>query len=111
MQCTEASDSVAWPLSYLYVHFTRGYLPGTAVGQKIWGATLQSTNIQKRPKKFEKKILPFVLTLQSNRCLMGFVQLGQSVSIDLFMSFSTIFWDENYVNKLLIGPKQVFFLS
>ena len=70
MQCTEASDSVAWPLSYLYVHFTRGYLPGTAEGQKIWGATLHGTNILKRPKKFEKKILLFVLTLQSNRCLM-----------------------------------------
>ena len=31
------------------------------------------------------------------------------------MSFGTIIldviWDENYVNKLLIGPKQVFFLS
>ena len=34
---------------------------------------------------------------------------------DLFMSFGTlfwdditIFWDENYVKKLLIGPKQVF---
>ena len=39
MQCTEASDSVAWPLSYLYVHFTRGYLPGTAEGQKIGGTT------------------------------------------------------------------------
>ena len=40
VQCTEASDSVAWPLSYLYVHFTRGYLPGMAEGPKNWGASL-----------------------------------------------------------------------
>ena len=32
-----------------------------------------------------------------------------SSSKDLFMSFDTIFWDENQVNKLLIGPKHVFF--
>ena len=29
----------------------------------------------------------------------------------LFWDDITIFWDENYVNKLLIGPNQVLFFS
>ena len=30
-------------------------------------------------------------------------------SCPLIRFFGTLFWDENYVNKLLIGPKQVIF--
>ena len=35
--------------------------------------------------------------------------LSYNILGTLFWDDITIFWDENYVNKLLIGPKQVFF--
>ena len=38
-------------------------------------------------------------------CLCPFVRCFGT----LFWDDVTIFWDENYVNKLLIGPKQFFF--